>query len=256
MDKNIMEAAIATAREMVLLTKKQDACIPVILAACGYQKAEKPWVVAKEVLVEYTKRISIPLELRSQRDLLSDLDARRTDLRKRLEIKFDKVLNAELVRAHSNFVKAEQRFEELKAKHSIAEKLSVMEHRIEKMGLMDLLVLKASDLTAAIHAEKVAFNPVPKFKLELKRAGIQDIMAEYGLDRGDMQVADLIVYLRNTMTKDYVKVKKHSKPRRRVEVDEDAVKMDTYAMVAEVRAKAAARYKAQYKGARPLIKVA
>jgi hypothetical protein len=250
-------AAIAAAVELVTLSKKQDDCIPVILRAVGCEKAPKPWVIAKEVLVAYRQSLAIPGELVAQRDLLVDLDRRRTDLRSRLEVKFDKVLNTELVRAHAGFQKAMQRFEELKAKHCFEEKLSDVEARIEKMGLMDLLGLRAADLTAAIHAEKAAAKPAKAERPEAKHYSLADIYTECCLDaKTDRQVADLIAYLRNMVNKTKVKIKKHSKPRKRVEVDEDAVKMDCYAVTAERNAKAAARYKACYKGAKTLLKVA
>lgn len=215
-------SAIEEARKAVIKTRSQDVAIPVILAAIGMQPKGNPWVPAVEALKEYTKRTRIPYDLFHQRQLLIELEGRIDALREQLQVKFDRDLNAQLIKTYGNLKRATERFNQLKEEAGITRKLSEIEAEVDKLGLMDMLGLKASDLTAAKREDKrVAYAAKHP---QVKATSTTDIVIQYHLSAADLRLADLIAYLRNLMRPEAFKVKRHSKPRKRQSVDEGTLK--------------------------------
>jgi hypothetical protein len=219
----LLADAVEHARQSVLKTRDQEAAIAVILDAVGITKPANPWVATVNVLKDYTKRTRIPYDLFKQRQVLVDLDSRIDWLRTQLQAKYDAAYNRELSKAFANKVKAEEYFATLKARHGIEEKLSVIEAAVDKMGLMDLLGLKASDLTAAKQAEKQA-RVAAKAATFAPKVSMADIALEYNLSREDAKLVDMLHYLRTLAFKPVVKVKHHSKPRKKAVIDEGELK--------------------------------
>ena len=222
--------AIVTAVEAINASRKQEAGIPAILAAAGFTKAEKPWVAAKHALVQHEQSKFMTPEMKAQVAKLDKMDAELTELKRHASAAYEPNSRAfaklQQLLSHNTgvFLRERDKLEAMKAQAGVNGTLAEAMKRIESKGFLDLLGLKASDLTAAIHAAKAAFNPVPNIKLELKKVTREDILAEYNLGKEDIGVADLIAYLRTIMAKPNVRVKRHSKPRKRAMIDEGALK--------------------------------
>ena len=251
--------AIDQAREAVLASRKEESAIPVILRALGWEKSPKPWPAAVKALKDHALSMALTAELSAHLELVSRHDAWLAEYDRHMQLVSEPNSQARrkmqriLVEREQQYQQELRKLEQLKEAAGITGKVSDHLKTIESKGLMDLLGLKASELTAAKQAAKKPFKMIPDIKLEIRKATALDIVAEYNLSREDIPVAELIAYLRNLSKPKMLSVKRHSKPRKRIAVDEGTLKEEVFHATKEYREQAAARF---YKGKQRLIKVA
>lgn len=225
----VMCSAIAAAKAVVEQTRKEDSAIPVILRALGWEQSPNPWPAAVRALKAHAESMLLSAELTAQLDLVARRDAWLQEYEHHMVTVSEKdsvarkgmqrILTARTVEFQADMAKLER----IKGEHGITGKVSDHIRGLQSKGLLDLLGLKASDLTAAKHAAKKQFKMLPDMQLELKVTR-DDIIREFDLGREDMGVADLVYYLRTLMIRPIVKVKHHSKPRKRAVIDEGELK--------------------------------
>jgi hypothetical protein len=225
----VMCSAIAAAKAVVEQTRKEDSAIPVILRALGWEQSPNPWPAAVRALKDHAKSMVLSAELTAQLEIVARRDAWLQEYERHMLTVSEKDSVARkgmqkiLAARYAEFQDDLAKLEKIKLSHGIYDKVSVHLKAMQSMGLLDLLGIKASDLTAARHAAKKQFKALPDMRLELKVTR-EDIVREFNLGREDMAVADLLYYLRTMVAQPSVKVKRHSNPRKQVVVDEGELK--------------------------------